>query len=144
MISLQQSGESSHQFVGTKNSCTSMSLAVVRRKSGDEYLIFSMSTKLSKAARIWSFVGLNDGFSNLGFILRNSRLHNKMITELFSSKETIQCTIGRVFVLCSCGKLKEYHTLIWRVKKDPELTKANSLHSFPLVEAQHPNCLFHR
>jgi hypothetical protein len=29
-----------------------MSLAVVRRKSGDEYLIFKISTKLFKAARM--------------------------------------------------------------------------------------------
>ena len=55
-----------------KNTYTLMSLAVLRRKSGDEYLIFKMSTKLSRAARMCPFAGLKDGFSNLGFILQNS------------------------------------------------------------------------
>jgi hypothetical protein len=63
-----------------------MSLAVVRRKRGDEYLIFRISTKLSKAAIMSHLAGLNDGFSNLGFILKIFILCDKMITSLLIAK----------------------------------------------------------
>jgi hypothetical protein len=65
----------------TKNPCTTISLAVVRRKRGDEYLILRISINLSKAAIMSCFAGLNDGFSNLGFILKIFMLCDKM-TEL--------------------------------------------------------------
>lgn len=43
--------------------------AVLRRKSGEEYLIRNKSEKFSTAAWMWLFWGLKDGSANLGFIL---------------------------------------------------------------------------
>ena len=48
---------------------TCIAFAVLKRKSGEEYLICNRFKKLSKAARMWLFWGLKEGFTNLGLIL---------------------------------------------------------------------------
>lgn len=60
-----------------------MALAVVKRKSGEEYRICNTSKKLSTVARMWDFWGLKDGSANLGFILRKQTMINNRELQLF-------------------------------------------------------------
>lgn len=50
-----------------------MAFAVLKQKSGEEYLIFKTVVKFSRAERMCLFCGLEDGSTDLGLILKRSK-----------------------------------------------------------------------